>query len=971
MPPQSGGVSRLFHVYQQLSQHYQVTLLTSTHASGPDERIYHGANFVELRVAKDAFFHAEWKRLTPFAGEGDLSAPTLAACGEYPTRLHEVFLQEYADADVIIHDFPFMVDYDLFAGLDSKRRIYNAHNCETQLYQKLHPDAKSAPIHELVQRCEQKLLQVVDAVWYCGEDDLTAFRQLAPQANFEALYVPNGATPLPSLPSSERTQPLRAVFLGSGHLPNVEAARFIVEQLAPALPDWHFDVVGSCWSHSVAAANVTVHGVVDSATKRRLLQQAAVALNPMQSGSGSNVKVLDYFAHGVPVLSTPMGMRGIAAQDNQQAWLADLNDFAARLAQLNAPEPRQQVAQAALQLLQQHYSWQAVMTPALVQLQGWAAQPKSVPAYVLVLNDYDSYALVGGGCVRTQGIYAAVSQHYHVVLVCFSASDALRARSIDARITVIEIPKTAAHLRQQDQDNSRCSPISVNDIVASQQVCDNPWFRGVYQALRQQAYAIVIEHVYMAPLPLMYQDRFIYSSHNHEGDLKTKLLPERGVDLAQYVVQLEKQVVAKAIATLAVSHSDAQLLSRTDSAGPIFVVPNGSLPPESASTALLEQVRAQLQAPSALFLGSGHPPNAEAARFIVEKLAPACPQVQFHLIGSVCDAVSQLPANVKAWGMVDDALKTAIMSQVSFALNPMSSGSGSNIKLADFMGNGLFTLTTPFGARGYPDAVVAQHTRVAELADFAAAVQQLSQQSLNTPELRQQREQLFESELSMAAQAQRFVQFLLKLKQPRKRMLVVSYRYTSPALGGAEQNIEYLVKAADASGDYLIDVVTPCVTRLENYDLYREHYVYEPDTEAFVDLEHTRFQRFAVDGNDDAFWRADLEKMWLAKVDFERELTQQLLQRDAVRLGLAWGWSYPETGIAGQAYRWGFVDCAITVPQGASLHLRAEARADLVLTVTNSQGQLCVEQPQRGSFTLELNDLPAGLCVSLALWLWP
>ena len=56
MPPESGGVSRLFHVYQALSQHFDVTLITSTHIAGPDERIYHGANFVELRVCKDAFF---------------------------------------------------------------------------------------------------------------------------------------------------------------------------------------------------------------------------------------------------------------------------------------------------------------------------------------------------------------------------------------------------------------------------------------------------------------------------------------------------------------------------------------------------------------------------------------------------------------------------------------------------------------------------------------------------------------------------------------------------------------------------------------------------------------------------------------------------------------------------------------------------------------------------------------------------
>ena len=310
--------------------------------------------------------------------------------------------------------------------------------------------------------------------------------------------------------------------------------------------------------------------------------------------------------------------------------------------------------------------------------------------------------------------------------------------------------------------------------------------------------------------------------------------------------------------------------------------------------------------------------------------------------------------------MVDENTKTAVMQQATLAVNPMSSGSGSNIKLADFIGNGLFTITTPFGARGYPEAVVAEHCTVVELAEFAQAVQQACAQSVNTEALRAQRKQVFIDQLSMTAHAKRVVSFLDDLPKPRKRVLFVTYRYTDPSLGGAEQMMEHLLRAADASGDYLVDVIAPEVTRLENHHLYREQYIYEAETAAFIELERTRFARFAVDGNEDAFWDADLRRVWRARADYERLLYLALPSAQQQQTGLAWGWAYPEQSLSGKTYRWGLVDCAVSVPEGATLHLQGEVMAELVLTVTNALGQLCGEYPLKGKFTLDFEDLPVG-----------
>ena len=62
-------------------------------------------------------------------------------------------------------------------------------------------------------------------------------------------------------------------------------------------------------------ANVVFPGVVAERAKAALLGCVDVALNPMRTGSGTNLKVIEYLAAGVPVVSTPFGVRGLDVVD--------------------------------------------------------------------------------------------------------------------------------------------------------------------------------------------------------------------------------------------------------------------------------------------------------------------------------------------------------------------------------------------------------------------------------------------------------------------------------------------------------------------------------------------------------------------------------------------------------------------------------------------------------------------------------
>lgn len=61
---------------------------------------------------------------------------------------------------------------------------------------------------------------------------------------------------------------------------------------------------------------------------------ADIALNPMTSGSGSNLKIGDYFANKIPVITTPFGARGYKIENKKHAVICDLVKFKANLKSL-------------------------------------------------------------------------------------------------------------------------------------------------------------------------------------------------------------------------------------------------------------------------------------------------------------------------------------------------------------------------------------------------------------------------------------------------------------------------------------------------------------------------------------------------------------------------------------------------------------------------------------------------------------
>lgn len=148
-----------------------------------------------------------------------------------------------------------------------------------------------------------------------------------------------------------------AVFVGSGHPPNVEAAHRIIsalghrKDLAVALIGRHSEMLSGRLPDHVAAL-----GRVDDETLAEFLAGADVALNPVDEGSGSNLKLIDYFAAGVPVITTPVGARGVD-DPRRFALIAPSDGLSEAIDLIEADPGAPERARAARTYAEEHLDW--------------------------------------------------------------------------------------------------------------------------------------------------------------------------------------------------------------------------------------------------------------------------------------------------------------------------------------------------------------------------------------------------------------------------------------------------------------------------------------------------------------------------------------------------------------------------------------------------------------------------------------
>ncbi|AZN37866.1 glycosyltransferase family 4 protein [Iodobacter ciconiae] len=319
-PVISGGQARLYHLYSGLSMlGYSIELLNLDFNTSTVQSRHLNKNFIEVLIpVGDKFrkkLRTEEKRLN-------------ISCVDWLAARHPELLTEWQAeikrrapwVSLIVCSHPYAYPVMKQAGI--KKWLYEAHNVEAdlkaQIYQR-HPE-EAQQIKELELQCARGAQHII----CCSHEDSTRMQTLYKLPAHKFSTIANGADTqnIKYLDQAGRKEarvkmgldPTNniSLFMGSNHGPNIEA----VEQILIAAKQdlsLHYIILGSIaqvFKKKNIPKNVRFLGTVSQAEKQLWLQIASIGLNPMLNGSGSNLKLIEYAAAGLPIISTKFGVRG-------------------------------------------------------------------------------------------------------------------------------------------------------------------------------------------------------------------------------------------------------------------------------------------------------------------------------------------------------------------------------------------------------------------------------------------------------------------------------------------------------------------------------------------------------------------------------------------------------------------------------------------------------------------------------------
>lgn len=356
---------------------------------------------------------------------------------------------------------------------------------------------------------------------------------------------------------------------------------------------------------------------------------------------------------------------------------------------------------------------------------------------VLITDMQPIEPAVGGGRIRLKGLYSSLGETINPLYIGTYdwRGPGKRDVTISPSLRELDIPLSEDHFKLNEYCNNLLPGKTIIDSIFPLLAESSVEFVTTVRKEANKSDVIIFSHPWMYPLlktEVNFENKIIiYDSHNCEALLRKQILGE--TSFSQCIVNMvkftEKELCESADLILACSDEDKNNFIKIygTSHEKIKVFPNGvdidKIRPARDEEKIKCKKWVNISTNTALFIGSDYPPNVEAGNYIISTLADQCPNVTFLILGGVGDRlVKQSKTNVIITGSVNDDEKKIYFTAADIAINPMIHGSGTNIKMFEFLAAGLPTISTPIGARGINNS---DNFVVADLRDFPNIIQNI------------------------------------------------------------------------------------------------------------------------------------------------------------------------------------------------------------------------------------------------------
>ena len=368
-PVVGGDRLRIYQVCKALSERFSLTLLslcetdTEMTMSLPVDGIFDqlervlltkpqsylntllalaGSTPLQVAYYRSAAFTSAVKRLLP-QHDGVLSH--LIRCAEYAKGSNKPRILEMTDA--------------ISLNYERVRKLKNAGGLKAQVY-RLEATRLLA--------YERQIIEEFDLSVLVSEADKS---HLAGVGHDKVMVCSNGVA-LDHLPFKDRCgSKLVIVYIGNMvSVQNMDACLYFAREVMPLVSQRvkaTFRVVGRISDSNTAKLqtfeNVEVTGPVDDIAAA--VEDARLGVCPVRLAAGVQNKVLEYMALGLPVVSSPIGLEGFAAQPKRDLLVADSPEgYADAIARLwNDDVLMKQLASNGYAYVNAHHDWGSRLAP--------------------------------------------------------------------------------------------------------------------------------------------------------------------------------------------------------------------------------------------------------------------------------------------------------------------------------------------------------------------------------------------------------------------------------------------------------------------------------------------------------------------------------------------------------------------------------------------------------------------------------
>jgi len=249
---------------------------------------------------------------------------------------------------------------------------HDIHYLRTRREAELYPDDQHIQWARQTRRDELAVYAKADAVLTVTEQDKAVLLEDLPEK--PVLLMPNVHDVVPCTQGFAGRKDL--LFVGGfNHTPNVDAMTYFCAEILPAVrlrkPGIRLWIVGSnppAGVQALACDDITVTGWVDST--KPYLDACQISIAPIRYGAGMKGKIGEAMAHGLPVITTPVGAEGMDIEHGRHALVASTPaEWVEAIAELSGDEDLwNRLSAGGQELMSERYGTQAMENRAAALL---------------------------------------------------------------------------------------------------------------------------------------------------------------------------------------------------------------------------------------------------------------------------------------------------------------------------------------------------------------------------------------------------------------------------------------------------------------------------------------------------------------------------------------------------------------------------------------------------------------------------